>query len=153
MIVIVRKKNNSSKILKLIIIAVLFFGIVYISLLIKEEKLLSIELEKAKEDEKIALQVEQEKKEKEKLDAQRVILIEVEKVVDLIGQNNINDIKIIAFVHYLANIKKINANGISYILTMIENNMDEKNRNDFLDMIENKLENISQSDIQDLESF
>ena len=31
--------------------------------------------------------------------------------------------------------------------------MDEKNRNDFLDMIENKLENISQSDIQDLESF
>ena len=54
---------------------------------------------------------------------------------------------------YLANIKKINANGISYILTMIENNMDEKNRNDFLDMIENKLENISQSDIQDLESF
>ena len=49
---------------------------------------------------------------------------------------SINDIKIIAFVHYLANIKKINANGISYILTMIENNMDEKNRNDFLDMIE-----------------
>ena len=37
---------------------------------------------------------------------------------------SINDIKIIAFVHYLANIKKINANGISYILTMIENNMD-----------------------------
>ena len=52
MIVKVRKKNNSSKILKLIIIAGLFFGIVYISLLIKEEKLLSIELEKAKEDEK-----------------------------------------------------------------------------------------------------
>ena len=66
---------------------------------------------------------------------------------------SINDIKIIAFVHYLANIKKINANGISYILTMIENNMDEKNRNDFLDMIENKLENISQRDIQDLVSF
>ena len=53
MIVKVRKKNNSSKILKLIIIAGLFFGIVYISLLIKEEKLLSIELEKAKEDETI----------------------------------------------------------------------------------------------------
>lgn len=86
MIVKVRKKSSSSKILKLIIIAGLFFGIVYISLLIKEENLLSIELEKAKEDEKIAIQIEQEKKEKEKLDAQRIILIEVEKVVDLIGQ-------------------------------------------------------------------
>ncbi|MGJ0364865.1 hypothetical protein [Aliarcobacter cryaerophilus] len=95
MIVKVRKKSSSSKILKLIIIAALFFGIVYISLLIKEENLLSIELEKAREDEKIAIQIEHEKKEKEKLDAQRIILIEVEKVVDLIGQNNINDIKIV----------------------------------------------------------
>jgi MerR family transcriptional regulator, heat shock protein HspR len=66
---------------------------------------------------------------------------------------SINDIKIIAFVHYLANIKKINANGIIYILEMIEKNMDEKNRNDFLDIIENKLENISENEIQDLESF
>ena len=95
MILKVRKKSSSSKILKLIIIAGLFFLIVYISLLIKEENLLSIELEKAREDEKIAIQIEQEKKEKEKLDAQRIILIEVEKVVDLIGQNNINDIKIV----------------------------------------------------------
>ncbi|MBU0925631.1 MerR family transcriptional regulator [bacterium] len=66
---------------------------------------------------------------------------------------SINDIKIIAFVHYLANIKKINSNGIIYILEMIEKNMDEKNRNDFLDIIENKLENISENEIQDLESF
>lgn len=95
MIVKVRKKSSSSKILKLIIIAGLFIGIAYISLLIKEENLLSIQLEKAREDEKIAIQIEQEKKEKEKLDAQRIILIEVEKVVDLIGQNNINDIKIV----------------------------------------------------------
>ncbi|HKM19482.1 MAG TPA: hypothetical protein VJY14_05410 [Aliarcobacter sp.] len=95
MIVKVRKRNSSARIIKAIIIAALFFGIVYISLLIKEENLLSIELEKAKEDEKIALQVEKEKKEKDRLDAQRIILIEVEKVVDLIGQNNINDIQII----------------------------------------------------------
>jgi MerR family transcriptional regulator, heat shock protein HspR len=66
---------------------------------------------------------------------------------------SINDIKIIAFVHYLANIKKINSNGIIYILEMVEKNMDEKNRNDFLDIIENKLENISENEIQDLESF
>jgi MerR family transcriptional regulator, heat shock protein HspR len=31
--------------------------------------------------------------------------------------------------------------------------MDEKNRNEFLDMVENKLENVSGNDIQDLESF
>jgi MerR family transcriptional regulator/heat shock protein HspR len=66
---------------------------------------------------------------------------------------SINDIKIIAFVHYLANIKKINANGIKYILEMIEKNMDEKNRNDFLDIIETKLECVSGNEIQDFEAF
>lgn len=66
---------------------------------------------------------------------------------------SISDVKVIAFVHYLASIKKINANGIKYILEMIENNMDEKNRNEFLDIVEGKLENISGKDVQDLESF
>ena len=66
---------------------------------------------------------------------------------------SINDIKVIAFVHYLANIKKINSNGIKYILEIIENNMDEKNRNDFLDIIETKLENVSVNEVQDLKSF
>lgn len=66
---------------------------------------------------------------------------------------SINDIKIVAFVHYLANIKKINANGIKYILEVIENNMDEKNRNEFLDIVETKLESVSVNEIQDLKSF
>ena len=66
---------------------------------------------------------------------------------------SINDIKIIAFVHYLANIKKINSNGIEYILEIIDKNMDEKNRNDFLDIIETKLENVSVNEVQDLKSF
>lgn len=66
---------------------------------------------------------------------------------------SINDVKVIAFVHYLANIKKINANGIKYILEMVEKNMDEKNRSEFLNIVESKLENISSQDIQDLESF
>lgn len=66
---------------------------------------------------------------------------------------SISDVKVIAFVHYLASIKKINANGIKYILEMIDNNMDEKNRNEFLDIVEGKLENISGKDVQDLESF
>lgn len=66
---------------------------------------------------------------------------------------SINDVKIIAFVHYLANIKKINANGIKYILEMISENMDEQNRNAFLEIVESKLENVSGNEIQDLESF
>ena len=56
---------------------------------------------------------------------------------------SINDVKLIAFVHYLANIKKINANGIKYILEIINENMDEQNRNQFLEIIESKLENVS----------
>ncbi|MFA7083636.1 MAG: MerR family transcriptional regulator [Arcobacteraceae bacterium] len=66
---------------------------------------------------------------------------------------SINDIKFVAFVHYLANIKKINANGIKYILEMVENNMDEKNRNEFLDIVETRLESVSSNEIQDFDSF
>lgn len=66
---------------------------------------------------------------------------------------SINDVKIIAFVHYLASVKKINANGIKYILEMLEKNMDEKNRTEFLDIVETKLENISGADVQDIESI
>lgn len=66
---------------------------------------------------------------------------------------SINDIKIIAFVHYLASVKKINANGIKYILEMLHTNMDEHNRNTFLDHIEAELETISGKDIQDIESI
>ena len=64
---------------------------------------------------------------------------------------SINDVKIIAFVHYLASVKKINANGIKYILEMLENNMDEKNRNEFLNIIEEKLDKLSGKDITDVE--
>ncbi|RXJ89062.1 MerR family transcriptional regulator [Arcobacter sp. CECT 8983] len=64
---------------------------------------------------------------------------------------SISDIKIIAFVHYLASVKKINANGIKYITEMLENNMDEKNRSDFLELIEQRLEKLSGVDITDVE--
>lgn len=64
---------------------------------------------------------------------------------------SINDVKLIAFVHYLASVKKINANGIKYINEMLENNMDEKNRGEFLDLIENKFEKLSGKDITDVE--
>ena len=64
---------------------------------------------------------------------------------------SIHDIKIIAFVHYLASVKKINANGMKYILEIIEINMDEKNRNEFLDLFETKMEKLSGVDIKDVE--
>lgn len=64
---------------------------------------------------------------------------------------SINDVKLISFVHYLASVKKINANGIKYINEMLENNMDEKNRSEFLDLIEEKFEKLSGKDITDVE--
>ena len=66
---------------------------------------------------------------------------------------SINDIKLIAFVHYLASVRKINANGIKYILEILEKNMDEQNRNEFLNIIESKLENISAKEVVDVESL
>ena len=56
---------------------------------------------------------------------------------------SINDIRVISFVHYLASIKKINTNGIKYIIDILDNNMDKKNREDFLDFVEEKMEKLS----------
>ena len=66
---------------------------------------------------------------------------------------SIDDIQIISFVHYLASVKKINANGIKYIIEMLNNNMDEKNRRDFLDLVEIKLEKLSGKEVTDVESM
>ena len=66
---------------------------------------------------------------------------------------SINDVQIISFVHYLASVKKINANGIKYIIEMLENNMDEKNRADFLEIVEKKLEKLSAKEVVDVESM
>ncbi len=64
---------------------------------------------------------------------------------------SINDVKRISFVHYLASMKKINANGIKYMSEILENNMDEKNKTEFLDLVEQKLEKVSGKDITDVE--
>jgi DNA-binding transcriptional MerR regulator len=64
---------------------------------------------------------------------------------------SINDVKLIAFTHYLASVKKINANGIKYINEMLANNMDEKNRTEFLDLVEEKMEKLSGIDVKDVE--
>lgn len=64
---------------------------------------------------------------------------------------SINDIKIISFVYYLASVQKINVHGIRYILDMLKNNMDEKNRTEFLELVEKKMEAISTDDVKDVE--
>jgi len=66
---------------------------------------------------------------------------------------SINDVKPIAFVHYLASLKKINANGIKYICEMLYRNMDEKSRNEFFTQVEDKMEALSGKDIEDAESI
>ena len=64
---------------------------------------------------------------------------------------SINDVKLIAFTHYLASVKKINANGIKYILEMLEKNMDKSNKAEFLDLVETKMEKLSGIDVTDVE--
>ncbi|SFP97339.1 MerR family transcriptional regulator [Hydrogenimonas thermophila] len=66
---------------------------------------------------------------------------------------SINDIRLIAFTHYLASVKKINANGIRYILDMLNSNMDEETRNDFLNKVESKMETLSGKDITDVDTI
>lgn len=66
---------------------------------------------------------------------------------------SINDVQKISFVHYLASVKKINANGIKYINEMLENHMDEKNRAKFLDLVEQSLEKLTGSEVDELETF
>lgn len=63
---------------------------------------------------------------------------------------SINDVKVIAFVHYLASVRKINANGIKYILEILNQNMDEANRSEFLNKVETKLETLSGKDVSDV---
>ncbi len=64
---------------------------------------------------------------------------------------SIDDVKLITFTHYLASVKKVNANGIKYILDMLNNNMDEKNRSKFVNIVEEKMEKLSGVDITDIE--
>ena len=66
---------------------------------------------------------------------------------------SINDVKIISFVYYLASVKKVNANGIKYIMDILDNNMDENAKSEFLDIVEAKMEKLSGIDVKDVESI
>jgi hypothetical protein len=86
------KRNRKSKVIKLISLVVLiamFGGYYYHMNKTFEEK------QKKELAEKQALKIEEEKKEKAKKDVERAILSEVEKAVDLVGQEHIKHVKLI----------------------------------------------------------
>ncbi|MBL3520350.1 MULTISPECIES: hypothetical protein [Arcobacteraceae] len=95
MIVAVKKRKKNNSILKILSIVLLCFGIVYLIYLNEQKNTIKFELQKAQEEELNLIKIEKEKKEKEQQDAQRIILIEAEKVVDLVGQEYIEDVKIV----------------------------------------------------------
>jgi DNA-binding transcriptional MerR regulator len=66
---------------------------------------------------------------------------------------SINDVRIISFVHYLASVKKINANGIRFIIDMIDNDMEQDTKESYLSIVEEKMEKISGKDVTDIEEL
>ncbi|RBQ30190.1 hypothetical protein CRU91_00680 [Aliarcobacter vitoriensis] len=95
MIVAIKKRKKSNNILKIFFIISLFFGIIYLAYLNQEKNIAKLDLQKAQEEELNLIKFENEKRVKEQQDAQRIILIEAEKVVDLVGQEYIEDVKIV----------------------------------------------------------
>ena len=66
---------------------------------------------------------------------------------------SINDLKSIAFVHYLANIKKVNANGIKFILELLNEHMDGLQKDKLLESVEELIEKTTPKDFEEIESF
>lgn len=95
MIVAVKKRDKKNKNFKIIIVIALILGIFFLLFKVGQSISLKNEQEKIELSEKIALDLENEKKEQDRENAQRVILVEIEKVVELIGQKNIENIQII----------------------------------------------------------
>jgi uncharacterized protein HemX len=80
------KKRNLLKILALIALVVMF-GAYYFHMNKNFEEQQQKELES-----KQALKLQEEKKEKEKKDIEKAILSEIEKAIDLVGQENIRHV-------------------------------------------------------------
>ena len=89
------KRNKSQKILKIIIVALLVFGGIYFYNDYRETARINAEKLKLEEEQKRVLKAKEEEQEKIKQEAQRKILGEVEKAVNLIGQEYVRDVKLI----------------------------------------------------------
>ena len=66
---------------------------------------------------------------------------------------SINDIQKIAFVHYIASVKKVNANGIKYVLELLENHMSADEKDLIMKAIEKKLDAIPAKEIDEIETL
>ncbi len=66
---------------------------------------------------------------------------------------SINDIQKIAFIHYIASVRKVNANGIKYILELLDNHMSIDEKNNIMKSAEKKLDAIPAKEIEDIEIF
>lgn len=89
------KRNKSQKILKIIIVVLLVSGGAYYYNDYVETARINAEKQKLEEEQKRILKAKEEEQEKIKQEAQREILAEVEKAVNLIGQEYVRDIKLI----------------------------------------------------------
>ncbi|MCG3659651.1 hypothetical protein AB0W31_00145 [Aliarcobacter butzleri] len=89
------KRNKSQKILKIIIVVLLVSGGAYYYNDYVETTRINAEKQKLEEEQKRVLKAKEEEQEKIKQEAQREILAEVEKAVNLIGQEYVRDVKLI----------------------------------------------------------
>ncbi|MFW3341795.1 hypothetical protein [Aliarcobacter butzleri] len=89
------KRNKSQKILKIIIVVLLVSGGAYYYNNYVETARINAEKLKLEEEQKRILKAKEEEQEKIKQEAQREILAEVEKAVNLIGQEYVRDVKLI----------------------------------------------------------
>ncbi|MDN5063135.1 hypothetical protein [Aliarcobacter butzleri] len=89
------KRNKSQKILKIIIVVLLVSGGAYYYNHYVETARINAEKQKLEEEQKRVLKAKEEEQKKIKQEAQREILAEVEKAVNLIGQEYVRDVKLI----------------------------------------------------------
>lgn len=89
------KRNKSQKIFKIIIVVLLVSGGAYYYNDYVETTRINAEKQKLEEEQKRVLKAKEEEQEKIKQEAQRAILAEVEKAVNLIGQEYVRDVKLI----------------------------------------------------------
>lgn len=66
---------------------------------------------------------------------------------------SINDLQSIAFVHYLANVKRVNANGIRYIQELLNEHMDASEKEALLLSVEEVIKNTCPKEFDEVETL
>ena len=66
---------------------------------------------------------------------------------------SINDLRGIAFVHYLASVKKVNAHGIRFIRELLDEHMDSIQKEKLLSSVEALIEGVSPKEFEEVETL